>query len=157
MVGLQMSFQAQPRNNPQSRCRIEKIVVGAVITDKDGRVLFLKRKMEPFLGGKYELPAGIVKKGEDLFDALKRELKEETGLEASAVKQCAGSHDFVSRTGKRMRRFDFAVLAEGIVRIDQQEHDSYTWSAPGEIEITENSKKALAAYNSTINKTSESS
>lgn len=157
MMGQQIFFLTQSRKKQQARCRVEKIVVGALITDKGGRVLLLKRNMEPFLGGKYEVPAGVVERGENLFNALKREVSEETGLEVKALQQYLGSHDFVSRTGKRMRRFDFAVLAEGIVRINQQEHDDYSWSAPGEkIDITENTERALSAYNFAIDKTSES-
>lgn len=46
-----------------------------------GRVLLVKRGKEP-AKGKYAFPGGRVEPGESLERAVKRELKEETGLEA---------------------------------------------------------------------------
>jgi mutator protein MutT len=53
--------------------------VGAVIVE-DGKVLIVKRAHEP-RKGEWSLPGGCVELGETLVDALKREVKEETGLE----------------------------------------------------------------------------
>ncbi len=54
--------------------------VGAVIIDDNGKVLLVKRAQPP---GKdlWAIPGGIVKLGETLRNAVKREIKEETGLE----------------------------------------------------------------------------
>lgn len=123
------------------------MAVGAVISDGKGRVLLLRRRQSPFMGGRYEIPGGVVEEGEDLFQALKREVREETGLEVRAVACHLGSHDFLSRRGLRMRRHDFAVLAEGIVRVCPKEHDRHQWSAPAsERNVTENTRVALSAY-----------
>ena len=53
--------------------------VGGVVV-KDGRALIVKRAHEP-RKGEWSLPGGIVELGETLVEALKRELKEETGLD----------------------------------------------------------------------------
>ena len=53
--------------------------VGAVIV-KDGKVLIVKRGHEP-RKGEWSLPGGRVELGETLVDALRREIREETGLE----------------------------------------------------------------------------
>ena len=49
------------------------------ILEKDDRVLYVKRKKDPFKGG-WSFPGGKVNTGERVEDALKRELFEETGL-----------------------------------------------------------------------------
>ena len=53
--------------------------VGAVVFDRSGRVLLVKRAHEP-LKGEWSLPGGGVELGEALEAAVAREVWEETGL-----------------------------------------------------------------------------
>ena len=55
------------------------IGVGAVIIDQS-KILVVKRANEP-AKGLWSVPGGVVELGEHLHKALKREVKEETGLE----------------------------------------------------------------------------
>ncbi len=62
------------------------ISVDAIIYDKEGNVLLIKRNYEPF---KYYfcLPGGIVEENELLHEAVTREVKEETGIQISFTKK----------------------------------------------------------------------
>ena len=55
-----------------------RIGVGAVVLNKNNKVFVGKRKDNPV--DKWQMPQGGVNEGEELIDAMKRELEEETGI-----------------------------------------------------------------------------
>jgi A/G-specific adenine glycosylase len=59
-------------------------VTAAVIHHDDGRLLIAQRKPEAMLGGLWEFPGGKCQPGETLPDCLRREIREELGLEIEA-------------------------------------------------------------------------
>ena len=59
------------------------VTAGAVITDDRGRVLLLKHRFRP--GGGWGMPGGFLEKGEQPDEALRRELREEVGLEVKKL------------------------------------------------------------------------
>ena len=56
-----------------------KLVAG-VIVEMDGKLVMIKRNLEPGLG-LWTFPAGFVDRGEVVEEAARREVREETGLE----------------------------------------------------------------------------
>ncbi|MFG3659856.1 (deoxy)nucleoside triphosphate pyrophosphohydrolase [Streptomyces sp. NPDC047706] len=65
------------------------VVVGAALLD-GGRLLAARRSAPPELAGRWELPGGKVEPGEAPEAALVRELWEELGVEAEAVRRVPG-------------------------------------------------------------------
>jgi len=58
--------------------------VAALVTDKDGKLMLVKRGVEPGYG-KLDLPGGFIDPLESAEDAVKRELNEELGLKVKAL------------------------------------------------------------------------
>jgi 8-oxo-dGTP diphosphatase len=59
------------------------IVVAAAILVENGRVLVTQRKSGAHLGGAWEFPGGKVLHGEDPREGLRRELREEIGIDVA--------------------------------------------------------------------------
>ncbi|WP_129789146.1 NUDIX domain-containing protein [Promicromonospora panici] len=121
---------------------IQQQVVGAVIQDGE-RVLLLRRPLDDFRGGTWELPSGKVDPGESLDDALVREVAEETGLTVSGVSTYLGAFEYTSGSGKRTRQHTWAVIVEP-GEVNLTEHDEYAWALSGEKPVSEDVLKVLA-------------
>ena len=61
-------------------------VVAAALFDRSGRVLIAQRPAGKALAGRWEFPGGKVAAGESERDALRRELREELGIEVIAAR-----------------------------------------------------------------------
>ena len=59
------------------------VTAGAVVSDERGRVLLLKHVLRK--GSGWGVPGGFLKSGEQPEEAIRRELREETGLELDSV------------------------------------------------------------------------
>ncbi len=82
--------------------------VGAVVIE-GGKVLLVRRGHAP-LEGRWTLPGGLVELGETLEDALRREVREETGWTVRVGKQLA-LFDFIERDENGRVRYHY-VLAD---------------------------------------------
>ena len=60
--------------------------VGAVVFDAEGRLLLVQRANPP-AQGRWSLPGGRVEPGEQAQDAVRREVREETGLDVEVIRE----------------------------------------------------------------------
>ena len=74
--------------------------VGGVVIHRD-RALLIRRGSEP-LKGEWSIPGGMLELGEELADGVRRELKEETGLEVEPL-ECILVFDRIMREGERVK------------------------------------------------------
>ena len=79
------------------------VTAGAVITDARGRVLLLKHRFRPGTG--WGMPGGFMETGEQPEEALRRELREEVGLEVEKLKV------FTTRAFKKPRQVEIVFTA----------------------------------------------
>ena len=127
---------------------INKIVVGAVITNKNDEILLMKRKQDDFMGGIYEIPGGNAEKEENIYDTLEREIKEETNFDLKKVNSYIHYFDYLSGSGKKCRQFNFKVEVTGGPLV-LTEHDEYKWISLDETEeqnISDELKECLIIY-----------
>jgi 8-oxo-dGTP diphosphatase len=92
-----------------------RVGVGAVVVH--GRhVLLVRRGQEP-LKGHWSLPGGLVESGEELAHALRRELREETGLSIEPL-EVIGVFERIERDSKPMRRVRYHyVIVDYVCRL----------------------------------------
>lgn len=112
---------------------IIKNAVGAIILNEKNKVLMMSRKTDDFMGGIDELPSGNMEQGENIYDALVREVKEEINLDVVNVKSYIGSFDYISGSGKKARQYNFVLDVKNTENIILTEHDEYNWLTIEEI------------------------
>jgi ADP-ribose pyrophosphatase YjhB (NUDIX family) len=79
--------------------------VGAVVLDAELRVLLVRRGQEPLLG-EWSLPGGALELGERLEDGVRREVREETGLDVEP-EEIVAVFDHISHAGDNPARVRF--------------------------------------------------
>lgn len=93
---------------------MKTVVVAAAVILEEGRVLLTQRKAGTHLAGAWEFPGGKVESGEDPREALRRELREEIGIEASVGEVVDVTfHRYVEADKAVLLLFFEAVRVEG--------------------------------------------
>lgn len=97
-------------------------VVRIIARGEDGKIIVVRKKDI----GKWELPGGKIEEDEDRFEAAKRELMEETGLEAGELVDLARV-EIEDENGCANAYIMFTDEVSGSVSISSGEHDRYRW------------------------------
>jgi len=131
----------------------QKVVVRAVVRDKQGRTLFLRRSGgRPSIQSKFELPGGKMIMGEQPVDTLRRTLKYHTGLAADTI-QLFDTLTYVDPEDKHVQ-YLFVVFMVGLghgmnnkIVLDPG-YDKYIWKKKSELQqnVVTNSTKMIIGY-----------
>jgi 8-oxo-dGTP diphosphatase len=103
-------------------------VVGGALFHQ-GRLLAARRSAPPELAGRWELPGGKVEPGETPPEALRRELREELGVEAAPLERVPG--EWALRPGLVLHVWTARLLSGAPEPL--QDHDRLRWLGPCDI------------------------
>jgi len=106
--------------------------VGAVIKDRSGRLLLIRRGHEPGKG-QWSIPGGRVEAGESDAEALAREIREETGL-VVAIGRLIGSVRRPAGDGREFDIRDYAATVTGGVLVPGDDADDAAWAGQAELD-----------------------
>jgi ADP-ribose pyrophosphatase YjhB (NUDIX family) len=104
-----------------------QVTAGAVVLNDEGRVLLLKHVFRP--GSGWGIPGGFLEPGEQPEDAVRRELREETGLELESAEMV------FLRAHKRPARVEiiYRCRANGKLSLRGYEIKSGDWFPPNQL------------------------
>lgn len=107
---------------------VTHIATGIAVIHK-GRVLLVRRALDDYFGGMFELPGGGVDEGESIESAAVRELHEETGLEVEIMLGTFRGFNYTTPKKPQARQINFAVTVQDVSKLslNPQEHDSAVW------------------------------
>ena len=118
-----------------------RIIVVAVARDRDGRYLLCKMPADRgVFPGQWGLPGGGIEDGERMEEALRREMREEVGLEIEDIRPLYFTDDVRAKTfpgGRRETLYMIYLLfecrvVEGEVRLNP-EFEKHAWVTAGEL------------------------
>ena len=125
-----------------------------MLKNKEGKYLILKRSSEKYgtFGDMWDIPGGRIEPGTELLENLKREIREETGLELSSEPKLIYAQDILRHADKHVVRLTYLASSGGEVLLDISENVEYKWltreelrALPGlDLYVTEVLDKGLA-------------
>lgn len=120
--------------SPRTRLRLVRasqgkftVSVAAIITNPEGKVLLLDHVLRPV--SSWGIPGGFIEAGEQPEVAIRRELREETGLELDSLALIR------VRTVNRHIEILFRAQASGAGEVKSREITGLGWFAPEEMPV----------------------
>src|SRR5713226_1394963 len=106
--------------------------VGALLVNNQGKILLAKSHK---WFDRYTLPGGHIEVGETMVDAVKREVKEEVGLDVDVVDMLLMQEAIFAPEFYEKKHFIFIDFycksKDEQVKLDQKEIQDYVWVYPG--------------------------
>jgi nucleoside triphosphatase len=124
--------------------------VGALIVNNEGKILLAKSHK---WFDKYTLPGGHIEVGESMIDAVRREVKEEVGLDVEVVEMLLVQEAIFAPEFYKKKHFVFIDFycksKDQQVKLDQNEIQDYIWVYPGaayNLKLDSFTRKTLDRY-----------
>jgi mutator protein MutT len=115
---------------------VQKIVAGGVVVN-NGKVLIIQRSEGDSYPGLWEIPGGKREEFEKTVDAVKREVKEETGIDVEVDIPVDVFEFRVEKTDEIRDATQISFLTTPIGSIDvelSEEHQNFVWISLDEID-----------------------
>jgi phosphoglycolate phosphatase len=142
-------FHWQPESKSSESHLAPVVTVGALIFDDSGNVLMVRTHKWSNLWG---IPGGKIKWAEASSDALRREVKEETGLDISdiefvLVQDCIHSKEFYRDAHFVLLNYTCRCAGEPVVKLNDEARE-FRWLAPAQalaLPLNEPTRRLLLA------------
>jgi ADP-ribose pyrophosphatase YjhB (NUDIX family) len=127
------------------------VAVAALLANDDGQILFVCRARDP-AKGKLGVPGGFADSGESAEETLKREVREETGLELTDIQFLASFPNIYPYRGIAYPTIDFYFTANtcGTTHDSDDEVADLVWLDPSAVNpqelAFESLRQALRTY-----------
>jgi 8-oxo-dGTP pyrophosphatase MutT (NUDIX family) len=125
---------AQPDGSPgiYGVVHFANLAAGAVVLDDDDRVLLVGQHRYTLDSYSWEIPEGGVPAGESALDGARRELREETGVEADGWREIARIHLSNSISDEAGVLFAARATSHGVASPEPSEDLAIRWLPFGE-------------------------
>jgi 8-oxo-dGTP diphosphatase len=119
----------------ENKVQIQRVAAKALIINDQNKVLILRESHAYEEGtnfGRYGLPGGRVEVGESFFDGLRREVREETGLEVQIEQPIFVSEWFPVIKGVQNQIIGVFFICRPLTQVItlSSAHDYYMWVDP---------------------------
>jgi 8-oxo-dGTP diphosphatase len=115
---------------------MDTVVVAAGVLIEGGRVLLTQRRSGTHLAGAWEFPGGKIHPGEDPREALRRELAEELGIDATAGEIVDVTFHRYEEAGKAVLLLFFeATRAAGSPDPRALEVAAFRWATKADLDL----------------------
>jgi ADP-ribose pyrophosphatase YjhB (NUDIX family) len=115
---------------------ILQIGAKVLLKNKEGKFLLVHRSLEKYPEvkmGRWDIVGGRINPGSLLIENLRREIKEEVGLDLIGEPKLIAAQDIITNAERHVVRLTYFGGAKGDVILDTAENDSYQWYSRDEI------------------------
>lgn len=142
----------------ESRPRVLLVNRAIVLNDKKQILLIQRSTSDSYAPNMWEFPGGKLEEGQDISNALEREVLEETGLFVIPVSRVAYVESYIITKSRKYNGLPYVVLV-GVCKMIggklalSEEHRDYKWVSVKKayrLELKEDTRKALSALEGSL-------